>query len=88
MLMIWIGARTSANPFAVQEIADTLKGCDIPILVKNPVNPDVDLWMGAIERFQISGICCLYAVDRGFSTYERGLYRNIPQWYIPIEVKR
>jgi chorismate mutase len=86
--MIWIGARTSANPFAVQEIADTLKGCDIPILIKNPVNPDVDLWMGAIERFQNSGISCIYAVHRGFSTYERGLYRNIPQWYIPIELKR
>ena len=86
--MIWIGARTSANPFAVQEIADTLKGCDIPVLVKNPVNPDVDLWIGAIERFQNSGISRIYAVHRGFSTYERGLYRNIPQWYIPIELKR
>jgi chorismate mutase len=86
--MLWIGARTSANPFAVQEIADTLKGCNIPVLVKNPVNPDVDLWIGAIERFQNSGISRIYAVHRGFSTYERGLFRNIPQWYIPIELKR
>lgn len=86
--ILWIGARTTANPFAVQEIADTLKGCDITVLVKNPVNPDVDLWIGAIERLQNSGISRIYAVHRGFSTYERGLFRNIPHWYIPIELKR
>lgn len=86
--IMWIGARTSANPFAVQEIADALSGVDIPVLVKNPVNPDVELWIGALERINLAGITKLAAIHRGFSTYNRTLYRNIPQWQIPIELKR
>jgi chorismate mutase len=86
--MLWIGARTSANPFAVQEIADALQGVDIPVMVKNPVNPDVELWIGALERLYQSGIKKLAAGHRGFSTYGKGLYRNEPQWQIPIELKR
>ncbi len=86
--MLWIGARTAANPFAVQEIADTLKGVDIPILIKNPVNPDLDLWIGAIERLYNAGIKRLGLIHRGFSTPDKTVYRNIPQWHIPIELKR
>ncbi len=86
--MLWIGARTTANPFAVQEIADALKGLDIPILVKNPVNPDVELWIGAIERLNKVGLTKIGAIHRGFSSYEKSIYRNIPQWQIPIELKR
>ncbi len=86
--ILWIGARTSANPFAMQEIADALKGVDIPVLVKNPVNPDVELWMGALERLEKAGIKQLGAIHRGFSSYEHSIYRNIPQWQIPIELKR
>lgn len=86
--ILWLGARTTANPFAVQEIADALKGVDIKVLVKNPVNPDIDLWIGAMERLQNSGISEMAAVHRGFSAYEKGLFRNIPQWHIPIELKR
>ncbi len=86
--VLWIGARTTGNPFAVQEIADALRGKEIPVLVKNPMNADPDLWMGAIERLKNSGITEVAAVHRGFSTYEKGLFRNIPQWHIPIEVKR
>lgn len=86
--IIWIGARTTANPFAVQEIADALKGVDIPVLVKNPVNPDVELWIGALERLNRAGITKLAAIHRGFSIYNRTLYRNNPQWEIPIEMKR
>jgi len=86
--IIWIGARTTANPFAMQEIADALKGVDIPVLVKNPVNPDLDLWIGGIERLAKVGITKLGAIHRGFSTYEKTMYRNIPQWQIPIELKR
>lgn len=87
MDIIWIGARTSANPFAMQEIADALKGVDIPVFVKNPVNPDVDLWCGAIERLQGAGITKLGAIHRGFSTFDKTRYRNIPQWQIPIELR-
>lgn len=86
--MLWIGARTAANPFAVQEIADTLKGVDIPILIKNPVNPDLELWIGAIERLYNAGIKRLGVIHRGFSTPDKTIYRNIPQWHIPIELKR
>lgn len=86
--ILWIGARTSANPFAVQEIAEALKGVDIPVLVKNPVNPDIELWIGAIERLYNVGITKTGAIHRGFSSYEHSIYRNIPQWQIPIELKR
>jgi chorismate mutase len=86
--IIWIGARTTANPFAVQEIADTLKGMDIPVLVKNPVNPDVELWIGAIERLYGAGIKRLMAIHRGFSVFAKSEYRNHPHWQIPIELKR
>jgi len=86
--MLWLGARTTANPFAVQEIADALKGVDIPILIKNPINPDVELWIGAFERLNQAGITKLAAIHRGFSLYSKTLYRNHPQWEIPIELKR
>ena len=86
--ILWIGARTTANPFAVQEIADALEGVDIPVLIKNPVNPDVELWIGAFERLNQAGIKKLAAIHRGFSTYGRSFYRNDPQWQIPIELKR
>ena len=86
--MIWIGARTTANPFAVQEIADSLEGTDIPVLIKNPVNPDVELWIGAFERINNAGIKKMAAIHRGFSDYGKSFYRNNPQWQIPIELKR
>lgn len=88
--MLWIGARTSANPFAMQEIADALAeaGADIPVLVKNPVNPDLELWIGAMERLYNAGIRRLGAIHRGFSAYGKHLYRNLPQWHIPIELRR
>jgi chorismate mutase len=86
--ILWIGARTTANPFAVQEIADALEGIDIPVLVKNPVNPDLDLWIGAIERIYNAGIRRIGAIHRGFSTADKKIYRNLPQWHIPIELKR
>ena len=86
--ILWIGARTTANPFAVQEIADALNGVDIPVLVKNPVNPDVELWIGAMERINQAGIKRLGAIHRGFSAYDKRIYRNLPQWHIPIELRR
>ncbi len=88
--ILWIGARTSANPFAMQEIADTLKeyGKDVPVLVKNPVNPDLELWIGALQRLNNAGITRLGAIHRGFSAYGKHLYRNLPQWHIPIELRR
>ncbi len=86
--LLWIGARTTADPFAVQEIADTLKGVDIPVLIKNPVNPDLELWIGALQRLNNAGIQRLGAIHRGFSTYDKKLYRNLPQWHIPIELHR
>ena len=90
MDLIWIGARTSANPFAMQEIADALKkiGKDIPVLVKNPVNPDLELWIGAMKRIYNAGFHRIGAIHRGFSTYGKHLYRNPPQWRIPIELQR
>lgn len=86
--MLWIGARTTANPFAMQEIADALKGTDIPVLVKNPVNPDVELWIGALERLNMAGLKKIGVIHRGFSTYGKHKYRNTPQWQLPIEIKR
>lgn len=86
--ILWIGARTSANPFAMQEIADALQGVDVPVLVKNPVNPDIELWIGAMERLYNAGIRKLGAIHRGFSTYDKKIYRNLPQWNIPIELRR
>lgn len=86
--ILWVGARTSANPFAVQELADSLKGVDIPVLIKNPVNPDLELWIGAFERFNGAGIKRLGAIHRGFSSYEKKIYRNAPMWQIPIELRR
>ncbi|HYD20484.1 MAG TPA: bifunctional 3-deoxy-7-phosphoheptulonate synthase/chorismate mutase type II [Flavipsychrobacter sp.] len=86
---LWIGARTTVNPFQVQHIADALKGVEIPVLVKNPVNPDVSLWQGAIERLEMAGIKDIAAIHRGFSTYSASSpYRNQPNWPIPIELKR
>lgn len=86
--ILWIGARTTTNPFAVQEIAEALKGCDAPVLVKNPANPDIDLWIGAMQRLHNAGIRRLSAVHRGFSSYGNRFYRNPPQWHIPIELHR
>jgi len=85
--VLWIGARTTANPFAVQEIADTLKGTDKIVLVKNPVNPDMALWLGGVERLYAAGIKKLGVIHRGFSTYQKTKYRNIPEWQIPIELQ-
>jgi chorismate mutase len=85
--ILWIGARTTANPFAIQEIADALKGLNIPVLVKNPVNPDLELWIGAIERLSNAGLTKIGAIHRGFSNFEKSIYRNTPQWQIPIELK-
>ena len=86
--ILWVGARTSANPFAVQAIADSLKGVDIPVLVKNPVNPDLDLWIGALERINQAGVTRMAAIHRGFSSYDKKIYRNLPMWQIPIELRR
>jgi len=85
---LWIGARSTANPFTVQAIADALKGCDLPVFVKNPVNPDLQLWLGAIERIYNAGIKRIAAIHRGFSVYGQHRYRNFPQWEIPIELRR
>ena len=85
--ILWIGARTSSNPFSVQEVASSLKGVDIPVMVKNPINPDTELWIGALERFYKAGIKRLAAVHRGFYPFEKTLLRNIPKWEIPIELK-
>ncbi len=84
----WIGARTATNPFAMQAIADSLRGVDIPVFVKNPVNPDIELWIGSMERINQAGIKRLAAVHRGFSNYDKSLYRNAPMWQIPIELRR
>ena len=86
--VLWIGARTSANPFAMQEIADALVGVDVPVLVKNPVNPDLELWIGAMQRLYNAGLRRIGAIHRGFSAYGKHLYRNMPQWHIPIELRR
>ena len=86
--ILWIGARTTANPFAMQAIADSIRGMDIPVFVKNPVNPDLELWIGAMERINQAGIKRIAAVHRGFSSYEKKIYRNQPMWQIPIELRR
>ena len=87
--ILWVGARTTANPFAIQDIADVLKGHDeVAVLVKNPVNPDLDLWLGALQRLLGAGITRLGAVHRGFSSAGAHMYRNDPQWHIPFELRR
>lgn len=86
--ILWIGARTTANPFAMQEIADALKGHDVPVLVKNPVNPDIELWIGGIERIYGAGIRRIGVIHRGFSSADKKIYRNLPQWHLPIELRR
>lgn len=86
--ILWIGARTAANPFAMQDVADSLKGTDIPVFVKNPVNPDLELWIGAMERINQAGIKRMAAIHRGFSSYDRKIYRNLPMWQIPMELHR
>jgi chorismate mutase len=89
MDVLWIGARTTVNPFQVQRLADALKGVRIPVMVKNPVNPDLELWQGAIERFEGAGADSVAAIHRGFSGYSPAAgYRNQPNWPIPIELKR
>lgn len=85
--ILWVGARTTVNPFSVQDIADALKGVDIPVMVKNPVNPDLELWIGALERLNKAGITKLAAIHRGFSSSEKGPFRNAPMWDMPIELK-
>ncbi len=84
--VLWIGARTTVNPFSMQEIADALEGTDVPVLVKNPVNPDYKLWVGAIERLYKAGLRRIAAVHRGFSTYGDSKYRNVPRWQMPIDL--
>nr|WP_199079948.1 chorismate mutase [Pedobacter sp. ASV19] len=85
--ILWVGARSTANPFTVQEIADALKGVDIPVLVKNPVNPDLSLWIGALERINNAGITKLGAIHRGFSSFEKSSFRNEPMWELAIQLK-
>ncbi|HRG80637.1 MAG TPA: chorismate mutase, partial [Cyclobacteriaceae bacterium] len=85
--ILWVGARTTVNPFSVQEVADALKGVDIPVLVKNPINPDVELWLGALERLNKAGITKLAAIHRGFSSFEKGPFRNVPMWDLAIDLK-
>jgi len=86
--VLWIGARTTVNPFSVQEIADAVKGTNIPMMIKNPINPDTQLWVGAIERIATAGINEISAIHRGFSSFEKTKFRNEPKWGIPIELMR
>ncbi len=86
--VLWVGARTTANPFAVQALADALQGVDVPLLVKNPVNPDLELWIGALQRLNRAGVKRIGAIHRGFSSIDQKLYRNTPMWHLPIELKR
>lgn len=88
MDMVWIGARTTVNPFSIQEVADALKGQNIPVFIKNPVNPDVELWIGAVERIANAGIQHIGLIHRGFSSYGNAKYRNVPMWHLAIEMKR
>ena len=88
MDILWVGARTSTNPFAMQALADAMRGLKIPVLVKNPVNPDIELWLGALERINQAGIKQLGVIHRGFSSYDKKIYRNLPMWQIPIELHR
>jgi len=86
--VLWIGARTTVNPFSVQEVADALRGVDVPVLVKNPINPDLELWTGAVERVAKAGIKQIGLIHRGFSSYGNTEYRNAPMWHLAIEMKR
>ena len=86
--MVWVGARSTANPFTVQEISESLKGVDIPVMIKNPTNPDLKLWIGAVERFQNNGISDISVIHRGFSVYEKQRYRNNPNWQIALDLKK
>ena len=86
--ILWIGARTVVNPFAMQDLADALRGKDVPVLVKNPVNPDLELWIGGLQRLNDAGIKRLAVIHRGFSSYDKRIYRNSPMWHIPIELRR
>ena len=86
--ILWVGARTAANPFAMQDLADELKGVDVPVFVKNPVNPDLELWIGAMERINQAGIKRMAAIHRGFSSFDKKIYRNLPMWQIPMELHR
>ncbi|MBZ5856738.1 chorismate mutase [Flavihumibacter profundi] len=86
--ILWIGARTTVNPFSVQEVADALKGADVPVLIKNPINPDLELWLGAVERVAKAGIKQIGLIHRGFSSYGNTEYRNAPMWHLAIEMKR
>lgn len=86
--VLWIGARTTVNPFSVQEVADALKGVDVPVLIKNPINPDLELWIGAVERVAKAGIKNIGLIHRGFSSYGNTEYRNAPMWHLAIEMKR
>ncbi|MCX6209954.1 MAG: chorismate mutase [Bacteroidetes bacterium] len=85
--VLWIGARTTVNPFSVQELADVLKGVGIPVLIKNPINPDIDLWQGAVERIEKAGVKEIGLIHRGFSSYGNTTYRNAPMWHLAIEMK-
>ena len=85
--ILWVGARSTVNPFTVQEIADALKGTDVPVLVKNPINPDLSLWLGAIERINAVGVTKLGAIHRGFGSFQKTQFRNVPAWRLPIELK-
>lgn len=86
--VLWIGARTTTNPFSVQEIASAVQGIDIPILIKNPINPDIELWVGALERIEKTGKSHLGLIHRGFTEFGNTIYRNAPMWQLPIEMKR
>lgn len=86
--VVWIGARTTVNPFSVQEVAEALAGVDIPVLLKNPINPDLELWMGGLERLEKVGLRKLGVIHRGFSNYGNTEFRNAPMWHLPIELKR
>ncbi|MFL9484485.1 chorismate mutase [Chitinophagaceae bacterium LWZ2-11] len=86
--ILWIGARTTVNPFSVQEVADALRGVDVPVLIKNPINPDLELWIGAVERVAKAGIKQIGLIHRGFSSYGNTEYRNAPMWHLAIEMKR
>ncbi len=86
--ILWLGARTTVNPFSVQEVADALRGTNVPVLIKNPINPDLELWSGAIERLQKAGVKEIGMIHRGFSNYGNTQYRNAPMWHLPIEMKR
>ena len=86
--VLWIGARTTVNPFSVQEVADALRDTDVPVLIKNPINPDLELWTGAVERVAKSGVKQIGLIHRGFSSYGNTEYRNAPMWHLAIEMKR